>query len=63
MVTELIEELEVRCRYGVKEKKEVSKYGVIGDHFVERPDGCKVVLMMKGIFFLFITLNSLFVYI
>lgn len=51
LLSELIEELEVRCRYGVKQATgDNSKFGVLGDDKLEEnPSGCKVVLMLKDI--------------
>jgi len=49
LVSELIEELEVHCKFGVKCTVDCQAFGVIGSEFVELPDGCTVKMTLKNI--------------
>eukprot|EP00026_Physarum_polycephalum_P007211 Phypoly_transcript_07268.p1 GENE.Phypoly_transcript_07268~~Phypoly_transcript_07268.p1 ORF type:complete len:356 (+),score=81.40 Phypoly_transcript_07268:350-1417(+) len=50
LLTELIEELEVHCKYGVKESSNNNvRFGVIGEHFSVVPNSCTVRATIKSI--------------
>ncbi len=51
ILSEFIEELEVRCKYGVKAAHQHAvslRFGVVGNDFDEIPNGCKEVFALKG---------------
>lgn len=49
MVSECLEELEVRCKFGVKCAVTCQAFGVLGSEFVELDDGCPVKMQLKDI--------------
>ena len=49
MLTEFLEELEVRCRFGVKCTVTCQSFGVMESEFAEVADGCPVVTSLKSI--------------
>jgi hypothetical protein len=51
-MSELLEELEVYCKYGVKANfyTENGSFGLIGDQFSILPNACEFIAMVKDIF-------------
>jgi hypothetical protein len=65
-VGELLEEMEVRCRFGVECTTECQNFGILGSEFVDLPDGCPVkmsladILIMYGFIYLSIIIFCIY---